>query len=282
MKIAIFFNAQKPLAVNCAINVAKSLSNKGVSLYADEFQAGTINCGSLSDIDPQEIDFIVSLGGDGTILRVFHAHPEINAPIIPINFGGLGFMADITTEEVDNTIENLLNGKFTIENRIMMEGYSKQHGSCVAVNEIVFHRGPIPSLIDLLVTVDGIYLNTFSADGIIISTPTGSTAYSMASGGPILTPEVEAFVLTPICPHTLSNRPIVLMPKDKIEVQYLTRGSDIEVICDGYASFNIHAEETYSIRRADESFRLVIFPPHNYFQTLRNKLGWAGTSRLRP
>jgi NAD+ kinase len=162
----------------------------------------------------------------------------------------------------------------------MMEGSSANNVITKCVNEVTFHRAHTPSLVDLQVIVDGIYLNTFSADGIIISTPTGSTAYSLASGGPILTPEIEAFVITPICPHTLSNRPIVLMPKSKIEVKYITRSTPIEIICDGFSSFPMHPEEVYTIKRSNEFFKLVTFPHHNYYQTLRNKLGWAGTARL--
>jgi NAD+ kinase len=161
-----------------------------------------------------------------------------------------------------------------------MEGYSHKQEYCKAVNEIVFHRARIPSLIDLVVYIDGVYLNTFSADGIIISTPTGSTAYSLAAGGPILTPDIEAFVLTPICPHTLSNRPIVIMPKNSIEVQYISPYGDIEVTYDGYSHFNIASQEIFTIKRSKEFFKLVVHPPYNYYQTLRTKLGWAGNIRI--
>jgi NAD+ kinase len=281
MNIALFPNTSKPIAKTIAKKVAKFLTTRGASVFAEDAIAAKINARPLSEIDPKSIDFIISLGGDGTILRVFHAHPEISAPIMPINLGGLGIMADITTKEIEPTHENLLHGRFHIENRIMMEGVLGSEKRLLAVNEFVFHRGHVPSLIELAVTIDGDYLNTFSADGIIISTPTGSTAYSLAAGGPILTPELEAFVLTPICPHTLSNRPIVLMPKVSIEVTYINSYGDIELINDGFSHSSMSKGETFTLRRSDEFFKLVVHPPHNYYQTLRNKLGWAGKLKAK-
>ncbi|MBA2727453.1 MAG: NAD(+)/NADH kinase [Parachlamydiaceae bacterium] len=276
MKIALFPNTSKPLAKTIAKKVSKFLAAHGASVFAEDAIASKIYAHPLSETDPSSIDFIISLGGDGTILRVFHAHHGISAPIMPINLGGLGFMADITTKEIESSLENLFNGRYHIQNRIMMEGSLGSGTKLLAVNEFVFHRGHVPSLIELVVTIDGVYINTFSADGIIISTPTGSTAYSLAAGGPILTPELEALVLTPICPHTLSNRPIVLMPKDRIEVTYISSYGDIELINDGYSHSNMSKGETFTLRRSNEFFKLVVHPPHNYYQTLRNKLGWAG------
>jgi NAD+ kinase len=280
MKIALFFNIHKSDTRAVAKSITSTLRSQGSTVYTEASEASHIGADTLPSPSPKDIDFIISLGGDGTILRVFHSHPDIDAPIMPINFGGLGFMADITIDEISTCLTDLSQGKYTVQSRMMMEGVSAQNVRSKAVNEIAFHRARTPSLIDLQVIVDGTYLNTFSADGIIIATPTGSTAYSLAAGGPILTPEVEAFVLTPICPHTLSNRPLVLMPKHNIEVKYLSENEPIEINCDGFYSFLMQPGETYTIRRCDDHFRLVTFSPHNYFQTLRSKLGWAGTSRL--
>lgn len=147
---------------------------------------------------------------------------------------------------------------------------------------MVIHRSRNPSLIDLSIHVDGIYLNTFSADGIIVATPSGSTAYSLAAGGPILEPELEAFVITPISPHTISNRPIVLMPKEKIEVQYLSPYGPVEVTYDGISQFHMHTNEVFSISRSKRTFKLVsIYRRRDYYSTLRTKLGWTGQLRYR-
>lgn len=276
MKIALFPNTSKPRAKAVASKVAKFLCSRNVSVYAEDSIAKKINALPLSGVNPRSIDIMISLGGDGTILRVFHANQNISAPIMPINLGGLGFMADIGVKGIESYLENLLDGKYEVQNRIIMEGCSNKNEHLMAVNEFVFHRGHVSSLIDLVVSIDGIYLNTFSADGIIISTPTGSTAYSLAAGGPILTPEIDAFVLTPICPHTLSNRPIVIMPKDRIEVKYISPYGDIEIINDGFSHLHMSRGESFTVKRSNEFFKLVIHPPHNYYQTLRTKLGWAG------
>lgn len=279
MKIALFPNPLKPEARAIAKEIASFLTSRNVKVYTENENAVYLNSLPLSEIAPKSIDFIISLGGDGTILRVFHTHSHVEAPILPINLGGLGFMADTKAKDVIPALEMLLAGQFTIQNRILMEGNSEKGESCRALNEIVLHRAHTLSLIDLQVSIDDVYLNTFSADGIILSTPTGSTAYSLAAGGPILSVELGVFVLTPICPHTLSNRPIVLMPKKQIEFQYLGQQGNIEVTYDGYDSFSLSPGETFTIKRSEKCFQLVILPPHNYYETLRNKLGWAGTSR---
>lgn len=281
LKIALFPNYTKSQAREFAIEIASYLKARGVDVYAEEPTAFSIGAIPLSEVAPEGIDFIITLGGDGTILRTVYAHPDINAPLMAINLGGLGFMADIPIDEIFPSLEHLLSGNYIVKDRIMMEGRSEKNERCFAVNEIVIHRAYNPSLIELSVHVDGVYLNTFSADGLIISTPSGSTAYSLAAGGPILTPEVAAFVLTPISPHTISNRPIVLMPQEKIEVQYHANGSkscqsEVEIHCDGHQIFKLPTHENYSITPSRRKFKLICLPHHNYFLTLREKLGWRG------
>jgi len=276
MKIALFLNIQKNQAKTIGLGIQKFLTSHGVDIYAEDQEAEILNVIPLSTIDPASINFIITLGGDGTILRAIHKHPEIDAPIMAINLGSLGFMADIPVSDIYPSLESLLKGHYHIQPRFMIEGYTPKDEHSYAVNEIVVHRTQNPCLVDLAIHVDGIYLNTFSADGIIISTPSGSTAYSMAAGGPILTPDLEAIVLTPICPHTLSNRPIVLMPKREITVQYLSEQRDVEVACDGYASYKIPAGGIYTIKPSKRQFKLVNLPQHDYYLTLRTKLGWSG------
>ncbi|MBA3237324.1 MAG: NAD(+)/NADH kinase [Parachlamydiaceae bacterium] len=281
LKIALFPNFSKNQAKETAIDVANFLRSKKVELFADDAISETLQITPLSEVNPKSIDFMITLGGDGTLLQAIHRHPSLDVPIMAINMGGLGFMADIPLDEIYPSLEDLLNGNYTIKNRIMMEGYSDNNQQCLAVNEVSIHRTNNPCIIDLAIYVDGLYLNTFSADGIIVSTPSGSTAYSLAAGGPILTPEVEAFVLTPICPHTISNRPIVLMPHESIKIQYLidhdaTNQGDIEISCDGQQSFKLSPNDIYSIVLSKRLFKLVCLPHHNYFLTLREKLGWRG------
>lgn len=276
MIIALISNQLKSQARGLAHNIKQFLREKQVTVVVEDDLAHEFEAVALSSIDPKKVDFTISLGGDGTILRLVHRHPELNAPILGINLGGLGFMADIPSNDIYTSLQDLLNGNYRLSKRIVMGGQTADGQTCFAVNELVIHRAENPCLIDLGITVDGIYLNTFSADGMIVSTPSGSTAYSMAAGGPILTPELKAFVITPICPHTVSNRPIVLMPEREIQVQYLSDHLPVEITYDGFPKFRISSGEVFKIFVSERHFTLVNMPYHDYFTTLRNKLGWTG------
>ncbi len=278
MIIALFPNANKKLAEETARNVSKFLIGHGVTVVAEEDVFPIDGIKPLSDVSPHEINFCISMGGDGTILRLIHQHPSIHAPILAINLGSLGFMADIPIDAIIPSLENLLKGNYRIQSRIVMDGYSPA-GNRFAVNDIVIHRASNPCLIDLAIYVDNQYLNTFSADGIILSTPSGSTAYSLAAGGPILTPELDAFVLTPICPHTISNKPIVLLPKTELRIEYISAHAPLEVTYDGFSTDFISSGESVRITRSKRVFRLVTMPNHDYFSTLRTKLDWKGKLR---
>ena len=276
MLIALISNQLKSQSSSLAQSIRKFLREKNVTVAVEDDLAREFDAIPLSSVDPKTVDFTISLGGDGTILRLVHRHPELNAPILGINLGGLGFMADIPSNDIYTSLQDLLNGNFRLSKRIVMAGQTADGQNCFAVNELVIHRAQNPCLIDLGITVDGIYLNTFSADGIIISTPSGSTAYSMAAGGPILTPDLKAFVITPICPHTVSNRPIVLMPEKEIQVQYLSDHLPVEITYDGFPKFAMSSGEVFKISVAERHFTLVNMPYHDYFSTLRTKLGWTG------
>ena len=276
MIIALFPNMTKTQSRNIAVGIHSFLKEKGIKVLVEDSEAENMGASPLSEANPKDIDFIITMGGDGTILRVIHRHPEIEAPILAINVGSLGFMADIPIKDIYPSLDNLLSGNYTVQSRLVMEGETQKQECCFAVNEIVIHRAKNPCLVELAIHVDGSYLNTFSADGIIISTPSGSTAYSLAAGGPILTPELEAFVLTPICPHTISNRPIVLMPRHEIQLQYISDYEPIEITYDGFPRYSMSTGEILRIFPSTKKFNLVALSHHDYFSTLRSKLGWAG------
>lgn len=276
MIIGLFFNEIKPNAIKIAKEIARFLEKNHVKIVTSQENASTIEVSSITTVSPKDISFRICLGGDGTILRLVHKYPEIDAPLLGINLGGLGFMADIPVHDIIPSLEDLLNHNYLIQKRIVMKGHTTRGDHCFAVNDLVVHRAQNPSLIELAIHLDGLYVNTFSADGIILSTPNGSTAYSLSAGGPILTPELEAFVLTPICPHTISNRPIVLMPKKEIKVTYVSPAAPVEISYDGITSFNLSTHETFTICLSPRQFQLVTLARHDYFSTLREKLGWHG------
>lgn len=276
MIIALLPNLTKQQSKAIALGIREYLNQNGVKVVARDEEAEILGALPLSSINIKDITFVITLGGDGTILRFLHTYPELTAPVVGINLGGLGFMADVPLSDIYPCLQSLLKGNYTVDERIMMAGTTHAGESTFALNDIVIHRGQIPSLIELVIHVDGEYLNTFSADGIIIATPNGSTAYSLAAGGPILTPKVEAFVLTPICPHTISNRPIVLLPNHTIQIQYISENEPIEIIFDGLHYFRMSNSETFYITLSEKKFNLVNLPQYDYFSTLRKKLGWTG------
>lgn len=276
MRVALFPNVSKNQARNIAVGIREYLEKRGVEVACEDDIAADIGARNISDFEPRSFDFRITLGGDGTILRMVHNHPNIDAPVLGINHGSLGFMADTPITEIYPSLDDLLSGDYTIDERMMMEGMDESGKSSFAVNEVVVHRSQNPCLIELGIHIDGKYINTFSADGIIISTPNGSTAYSMSAGGPILTPDLKCMVLTPICPHTISNRPIVLMPKQELQIQYLSPYSSVEVTVDGFPLHNLSTNNFFKITPSTRTFKMVSLARHDFYSTLRSKLGWSG------
>lgn len=279
MIIALFANTQKHQSKNLAIGVQEFLAQQGIQVVAEEEDAPLIGAAPLASVDPEKIDFIISMGGDGTILRLVHKYQSLDAPILGINLGHLGFMADIPLSDIYPSLQDLINGAFTVHERVAIQGETLHGDRCYAVNDIVIHRARNPSLVELAIHVDGLYLNTFEADGIIIATPNGSTAYSLAAGGPIISPDLEALALTPISPHTISNRPLVLTAHQEIQIQYLSDYDPVEVRADGMNHYTLQTGEVFRITRAKKNFKLVSLSRRDYFSTLRTKLGWAGKLR---
>ena len=277
MIIALFFHEEKKSSFEIAKQLVGYLEKYKVQVVAEDEKAKALNIKPISSINENEIKFLISMGGDGTILRVAHKYSHLDAAILGINLGNLGFMADIPETDILPSLDDLISNKFTIENRLILEGTSAKGEKFFAANDIVFHRACNHSLIDLSLSVDNSFLNTFSADGIIIATPNGSTAYSLSAGGPIVSPQLDAFLITPICPHTISNRPIVLTANHEIEVKYLsTDNAPVEVHADGLVHFEITTNESFKIKKSKKKFKLVKLKRHDYFSTLRTKLNWTG------
>lgn len=279
MIVAIFANTEKKQSKNLAISIQEFLSQHGATVVAEEPDAKEIGAIPFSEIDPHKIDVMISMGGDGTILRLVHKYAHLSVPVLGINLGHLGFMADVPISDIYPSLQDLLNGNYKVQERIAIQGETLQGERCYAVNDLVIHRAKNPSLVELAIHVDGLYLNTFEADGIIIATPNGSTAYSLAAGGPIISPDLEAFALTPISPHTISNRPIVLTARQEIQIQYLSDYDPVEIRADGMSHYYLKTGEVFRITRSSKNFKLVSLPRRDYFSTLRSKLGWSGKLR---
>lgn len=281
MIIALFPSDQFKESYELAIGIKNFLEKQKIVVVAEDDKAPLIKAKPISTVDPAKINFLISMGGDGTILRLFNKYIDLNAAILGINLGHLGFMADIPVSNIYPSLEDLLKGAYTVENRLVLKADSPTGKRYRAVNDIVLHRGANHSLVELAIHVDGTYMNTFVADGIVIATPNGSTAYSLAAGGPILSPGLDAFVITPICPHTISNRPFVLTAKHSIEIKYMSEYDPIEVRADGLDHYLMKTGETLKISKSNHIFRLVNLVRNDYFTTLRTKLGWSGAAIVR-
>lgn len=233
-----------------------------------------------SDDLAAECDVILSFGGDGTLLMSAHEVGTRGTPILGVNIGRLGFLADIETEQVEATIRSLEEGKYRIEERLPLSAEvsnvkDRQH--YWALNEFVLERSGSAGLISIRVTVDGVHLNDYWTDGLIISTPTGSTAYSMSVGGPIVAPGCDVVILTPLAPHSLTVRPIVLPASATIEAEILLDDQPYVLAFDGRSRSFDRDEHPVKFRfsRAEHHVNLVKLPQQHYFQTLRSKLMWG-------
>ena len=281
MKFALFANETK----GQALEVLKGLSHYLVKL-GDEVCLEQAGFGT--SFDPKSVhktlascDFVVCVGGDGSILNLVHRIGVPLPPIIGINLGSLGFLADIPAHDISGGLEAIHKGAYHVFDRLVIEGGVQHSFHHFAVNEIAVHRGAEPHLVDLAIHVDGTFVNTFSADGVILSTPTGSTAYSLAAGGPIMTPTLPALILTPICPHTISNKPIVFMPKESLSIELWHGAKSVDVAFDGQPTERLGLGETLKVSVSASTFKLVTLSTSDFFTTLRTKLGWAGSLRRK-
>jgi NAD+ kinase len=227
-------------------------------------------------------DLLVVVGGDGTILNVTGQLGEASPPIFGINVGSLGFLTCASSPAFREAVECIAKGKMTFSNRALLEvilrDSTEKHKPMIALNDAVFSRGELSRLIRLRTRVNGEALTEFNADGLIIATPTGSTAYSLSAGGPILEPESGVFVITPICPHVLTNRSIIVSEKSVIEVEASEPDYPVYLTVDGREPLRIAKDATVQIRKAKKTMQLAAMPDMSFFSVVRQKLKWSGSN----
>lgn len=265
MKTALFPNSN----LDIARDIVKYLKSRSIPVFSPSSEIGAEPLGSID-----EIELMISMGGDGTILHLAHEYPDTNAAILGINMGHLGFMADVPREDIFPSLDDVLAGNYTIENRLIIDGTTS-----FAINDYVLHRGSNPSLIELALYTGETHMATFQADGVIIATPNGSTAYSLAAGGPILAPDLDGFVITPICAHTISNRPIVTTARSPLTIKYLSEKDPIDVTVDGLIRHPLATGESITLKKSEKSFKLINLKRRDYYSTLRTKLAYSGKLR---
>lgn len=225
----------------------------------------------------EECDFVISIGGDGTMLNTAYYGMKSNTPLAGINFGKLGFLAEFDLLGVDKLIDDLLRGNYEIEERMVLEAECSKGEvrELYAVNDIVIDKGRWPKMIEMTISVDGDYVSTFSADGIIIATPTGSTGYSLSTGGPIVSPVADAITLSPISPHTLTMRPLVLSNKQKMSIRVTSHHTSVQINCDGQRVYRYKPPVELNIYTGKNPIKLIHTRDTNYFEILRKKLYWG-------
>ena len=236
------------------------------------------DCLAKDDL-PASTQMLIVLGGDGTLLSVARLNRDRDVPILGVNLGGLGFLTEVTIEEMIPALEHILAGDYLVDRRMMLKAKILRKGQCITehslLNDVVINKSALARIMSLEVSVDGNYLTTFQADGLILSTPTGSTAYSLAAGGPIIYPSLASILLTPICPHTLTNRPLILPVDSTIEVTLRSEQRDVFLTLDGQLGFPFQENDVARIERSEYTVPLIKSPFKDYYEVLRTKLKWG-------
>lgn len=257
----------------------RPLIERHARIVAEDF-TGTI------DMSDQDADLAIVLGGDGAILRAAHQMGRRQLPVVAVNLGKLGFLADLSPAEVPDILRDFAAGKLGIVEHLMFECRVIRHGQAepacrqLGLNEVVVWGGPTFAIMDLDLYVDSEWVTTYSCDGLILSTPVGSTAHSLSSGGPILRKELDAFVVSPISPHTLTNRPVVDSAERLYELVVAKPNAGTSVVVDGRVLCTLQPGDRVCVRQAQPRFRLVAASGHSYYRTLREKLGWGGRLQM--
>jgi NAD+ kinase len=228
---------------------------------------------------PGLVDLLLVLGGDGTLLSVARLVGARDVPILGVNLGGLGFLTEVTLEELYQALDAVFQGTYEVTQRILLSATVHRQGEriaeYVALNDAVINKGALARMIELETHIDGQYVTTFQADGLILSTPTGSTAYSLAAGGPIVYPTLRALVVTPICPHTLNFRPLVIPDAATVEIVQGSANENAYLTLDGQVGFTLRHRDVIKVVRSEHTITLLKAPGKNYFQILRAKLKWG-------
>jgi len=280
VQIAIVANPFKPDAPEAIQRVRESFSKRGIDVVLESATAELIEEQGIDDF-AKGVDLVVSLGGDGTLLETLHRMGATDIPIAGVNIGTLGFLTACTDEDVDLLSEAVANQSMGIVERSMLSVQMMEEGGAehefLALNEVVLMRGETGRLVSLEARVDGEILNHYRADGLIVATPTGSTAYSLAAGGPLMGPDAGVFVLTPICPHSMSNRSLVVGENSVVELSPCGRNEEpILFTVDGRDILRIEKQSVVKVSCHEKSLRLVRLPGHSFYETLRQKLHWHG------
>ena len=282
--IALIGKYKSPEIAESLLNLAEFLRSRDVAVLVEEGTAALVGAdgfpvASYADIG-RRADLAIVLGGDGSMLTAARQLAESGVPLVGVNQGRLGFMTDLARDDMLDGVADLLEGRFKDERRFLLDASVTRDGACVfqtqALNDVVVNKGDLGRMIEFAVSIDGEFIYNQRSDGLIVATPTGSTAYALSGGGPILDPRAKALALVPICPHTLTNRPIVLHHDARVLIRVATdREDESRVTCDGNSIQDLLPGDEVRVARRERSVRLLHPAGHDHFATLRAKLNWG-------
>src|SRR5437588_1580221 len=286
-RIGVVVKPHQPDALETLCRLTQWLNERGITLVglpeiereSIEHQTGCVVEVAADSELAKQVDLMLVLGGDGTMIATARMIGDTEVPVIGVNYGGLGYLAEFRIEELFTALESILAGDYKLQKREMLAIELRRGDDLVTknrvLNDVVMNKSALARIIEIETYLNAQFVNSFRADGLIVSTPTGSTAYNLSAGGPIVFPSMNAIVITPICPFTLSNRPIVVPDDSIIEVRLMTEKEDVALTLDGQVGFPVQAGDRVVIRKSATSFSLVQPKNRNYFDLLRDKLRWG-------
>jgi len=280
-RIGIYAKKNHPDAISLTGEITAWLESRGMEVFPEADLAGNMEGvrGYPGKSIPAMVDLIIVLGGDGTLISVARQVGNLKTPILGVNLGSLGFLTEVTLDELYPVLEQVVRREFTTTSRMMLEAIVRRGGEEInryqVLNDVVINKGALARIIDMEAWVDENYLTTFKADGLIIASPTGSTAYNLAAGGPIIYPGLQCLVISPICPHTLTHRPIIVSDGAVIRIEVKFQDEDVVFTADGQVGMPLHGGDVVEVRKSENSTQLVKSPFKDYFQVLRTKLRWG-------
>ena len=279
-RVGVYAKLSNPAAIKLAGEVHAWLQERGVEVLLAKTVAERLSLHGYPDGSiPPLANLIVVLGGDGTLISVARKVGDLPVPILGVNLGSLGFLTEITLAELYPTLDKVLQGQFTVSRRMMLSAVVRRDQTEIArfrvLNDIVINKGALARIIDMEASVDGVHLTTYKADGLIIATPTGSTAYNLAAGGPIVDPGLQCLLMSPICPHTLTNRPIIVGDEAIVRIEVKFQDEEVAITADGQVGMPLQGGDLVEIRKARTGTLLVKSPSKDYFEVLRTKLLWG-------
>src|SRR6266478_416111 len=286
-RIGVLVKPHQPDALETLCRLTEWLNEKGIQLVGQpeiaheqiEHQTGCPVEIVKDDQLAPSVDLILVLGGDGTMISTARMIGDAEVPVIGVNYGGLGYLAEFPIEELFPALEAILAGNYKVERRVMLSVELRRGEELVTknrvLNDVVMNKSALARIIEIETHLNDQFVNSFRADGLIVSTPTGSTAYNLSAGGPVIYPSMNAVVITPICPFTLSNRPIVVPDDSTIEVRLMTKNEEVALTLDGQVGFPLQAGDRALIRKSNATFNLIQPANRNYFDVLRDKLKWG-------